>query len=121
MKQLGIFVDGKTLSNAEQLNALIRCRNVAESLGHDAHFIFPVDIGKIPRMDALFIRARTEPMNITYVAARMAELHGIPVIDDPASIQICGAKINMYSQLMKRASPFRKQDFCPGARSRWNG
>ncbi|MDD1705369.1 MAG: ATP-grasp domain-containing protein [Methanoregula sp.] len=102
MKQLGIFVDRKTLSNAEQLNALIRCRNVAESLGHDAHFIFPVDIGKIPRMDALFIRARTDPMNITYVAARMAELHGIPVIDDPASIRICGDKINMYSQLMKK-------------------
>jgi len=32
MKQLGIFVDRKTLSNAEQLNALIRCRNVAECL-----------------------------------------------------------------------------------------
>ncbi len=102
MKHLGIFVDRKTLSNSEQLNALIRCRDVAESLGHDAHFIFPVDIGKIQKMDALFIRARTDPMNITYVAARTAELHGIPVIDDPASIQICGDKINMYSQLMKK-------------------
>jgi len=102
VKQLGIFVDRKTLSNSEQLNALIRCRDVAESLGHDTHFIFPVDIGKIPRMNALFIRARTDPMNITYVAARMAELHGIPVIDDPASIRICGDKINMYSHLMKK-------------------
>ena len=97
MSRLGIFVDRKTLSNAEQLNALIHCRDVAEGLGHDAEFLFPVDINKIPKMDALFIRARTDPMNITYVAARMAEFHGIPVIDDANSIQICGDKINMYS------------------------
>jgi len=111
MKQFGIFVDRKTLSNAEQLGALIRCRDVAERMGHDAHFIFPVDIGKIPRMDALFIRARTDPMNITYVAARMAKMHGIPVIDDPESIQICGDKINMYSQLMKRGVAIPKTVF----------
>ena len=102
MSRLGIFVDRKTLSNAEQLNALIHCRDVAEGLGHDAEFLFPVDINKIPKMDALFIRARTDPMNITYVAARMAEFHGIPVIDDANSIQICGDKINMYSHLLKK-------------------
>jgi len=102
MSRLGIFVDRKTLSNSEQLNALIRCRDVAEELGHDVDFIFPVDISKIPKMDALFIRARTDPMNITYVAARMAKFHGIPVIDDPESIQICSDKINMYSHLMKK-------------------
>ena len=38
-------------------------------MGHDVDFIFPVDINKIPKMDALFIRARTDPMNVTYVAA----------------------------------------------------
>ncbi len=102
MSRLGIFVDRKTLSNAEQLNALIHCRDVAEKLGHNAEFLFPVDINKIPRMDALFIRARTDPMNITYVAARMAEFHGIPVIDDANSIQICGDKINMYSRLIQK-------------------
>jgi len=41
-------------------------------------------------------------MNITYVAARMADFHGIPVIDDSDSIQICGDKINMYSHLIKK-------------------
>jgi glutathione synthase/RimK-type ligase-like ATP-grasp enzyme len=101
MSRLGIFVDRKTLSNSEQLNALIHCRDVAESMGHDVDFLFPVDINKIPKMDALFIRARTDPMNVTYVASRMASMHGIPVIDDPASIQCCGDKINMYSHLMK--------------------
>jgi glutathione synthase/RimK-type ligase-like ATP-grasp enzyme len=102
MSQLGIFVDRKTLSNSEQLNALIRCRDVAEGMGHDVDFIFPVDINKIPKMDALFIRARTDPLNVTYVASRMASFHGIPVLDDPRSIQICSDKVNMYSHLMQR-------------------
>jgi glutathione synthase/RimK-type ligase-like ATP-grasp enzyme len=102
MSRLGIFVDRKTLSNSEQLNALIHCRDVAEEMGHDTDFLFPVDINKIPKLDALFIRARTDPMNVTYVAARMASMHGIPVIDDPQSIQICGDKINMYSHLMTK-------------------
>jgi len=101
MSRLGIFVDRKTLSNAEQLNALIRCRDVAEGMGHDVDFLFPVDIRRIPKMDGIFIRARTDPMNVTYVAARMAAFHHIPVIDDPQSIQICSDKINMYSHLIR--------------------
>ncbi|MDD1719435.1 MAG: ATP-grasp domain-containing protein [Methanoregulaceae archaeon] len=111
MSRLGIFVDRKTLSNAEQLNALIRCRDVAEGLGHSAEFIFPVDIHKIPDMDALFIRARTDPMNITYVASRMAELSGIPVIDDPRSIRICSDKVNMYSHMMAAGVKIPKTAF----------
>ena len=102
MSRLGIFVDRKTLASSEQLNALIRCRDVAEGLGHDVDYIFPVDIARIRTMDALFIRARTDPMNSTYVAAKMAAFHGIPVIDDPESIRICSDKINMYSHLIKK-------------------
>jgi len=111
MSRLGIFVDRKTLSNSEQLNALIRCRDVAENLGHDVDFLFPVDINKIPKMDALFIRARTDPMNVTYVAARMASMHNIPVIDDPQSIQICSDKINMYSHLIRKQVSLPKTVF----------
>jgi glutathione synthase/RimK-type ligase-like ATP-grasp enzyme len=101
MSRLGIFVDRRTLSSAEQLHALIRCRDVAEGLGHSAEFLIPVDVKKIPQMDAVFIRARTDPLNVTYVASRIAESCGIPVIDDPASIQVCSDKINMYSHLMR--------------------
>jgi glutathione synthase/RimK-type ligase-like ATP-grasp enzyme len=111
MSRLGIFVDRKTMSNAEQLNALIRCRDVAEGMGHDVDFIFPVDIRKIPKMDALFIRARTDPMNVTYVAARTASFHSIPVIDHPQSIQICSDKINMYSHLQKEKVSMPKTIF----------
>jgi len=111
MSRLGIFVDRKTLSNAEQLGALIRCRDVAENKGHGVDFIFPVDIAKIKKMDALFIRARTDPMNVTYVAARMASFHGIPVIDDPQSIQVCSDKINMYSHLIRNGVALPKTVF----------
>ena len=102
MSKLGIFVNRQTLSSSEQLTAVVKCRDVAESMGHTAEFIFPVDIKKIPKLDALFIRANTDPMNITYVASRMAQMYGIPVIDDPSSIQICADKINMYMHLMKK-------------------
>ncbi|HSQ93249.1 MAG TPA: ATP-grasp domain-containing protein [Methanoregula sp.] len=111
MSRLGIFVDRKTLASAEQLTALIHCRDVAEGMGHDVDFLFPVDIRKIPKLDALFIRARTDPMNVTYVAAQMAALYGIPVIDDPASIRICSDKINMYSHLEKENVPIPKTIF----------
>jgi glutathione synthase/RimK-type ligase-like ATP-grasp enzyme len=102
LSKLGIFVNRQTLSSSEQLTALVKCRDVAESMGHTAEFIFPVDIKKIPKLDALFIRANTDPMNTTYVAAKIAEMYGIPVIDDPSSIQICADKINMYMHLMKK-------------------
>ncbi len=102
MSKLGIFVNRKTLSSSSELMALVKCRDVAESMGHTAEFIFPVDIKKIPRLDALFIRADTDPMNTTYVASRMAEMYGVPVIDDPTSIRICADKINMYMHLQKK-------------------
>jgi len=111
LSKLGIFVNRQTLSSSEQLSALIKCRDVAESMGHTAEFIFPVDIKKIPKLDALFIRANTDPMNATYVAARMASLYGVPVIDDPLSIQICSDKVNMYMHLMKRELPMPRTVF----------
>jgi glutathione synthase/RimK-type ligase-like ATP-grasp enzyme len=119
MGKLGIFVNRQTLSNSKQLSALIKCRDAAEDMGHTADFIFPVEVKKIPKMDALFIRARTDPMNMSYVAAKMAELHGKPVIDDPRSIQICSDKVNMYRHLMNNDIPiprtlfFNKRDLEP--------
>jgi len=111
LSRLGIFVNRQTLSSSEQLTALIKCRDAAESMGHTAEFIFPVDINRIPKLDALFIRANTDPMNATYVASRIASLYGIPVIDDPASIQICSDKINMYLHLMKKNLPIPRTVF----------
>jgi glutathione synthase/RimK-type ligase-like ATP-grasp enzyme len=101
MGRLGLFVDRQTLGNSEQLTALIRLRDSAEEMGHTVYFIFPTEIAKIAKMDGLFIRSRTDPLNISFVAAKMAELQGIPVIDDPRSIQVCSDKVNMYLHLMK--------------------
>ncbi len=119
MSKLGIFVNRQTLSSSEQLTALVKCRDVGESMGHTVEFIFPVDIKKIPKLDALFIRANTDPMNTTYVAAKIASLYGVPVIDDPLSIQICADKVNMYMHLMKRGISIprtrflKKKELCP--------
>jgi len=111
LSKLGIFVNRQTLSSSEQLLAVVKCRDVAERMGHTVDFIFPVDIKKIPKLDALFIRANTDPMNATYVAARMAEMYNVPVIDDPASIRICADKINMYMHLMKNNVAMPKTRF----------
>jgi glutathione synthase/RimK-type ligase-like ATP-grasp enzyme len=101
MGRLGLFVDRQTLGNSEQLTALIRLRDSAEEMGHAVYFIFPTEIAKIGKVDGLFIRSRTDPLNISFVAAKMAELRGIPVIDDPESIRVCSDKVNMYLHLMK--------------------
>jgi glutathione synthase/RimK-type ligase-like ATP-grasp enzyme len=112
-------VDRQTLGNAEQLTALLRIRDTAEQMGHSLSFIFPVDIKRIARLDGLFIRSRTDPMNISFVAAKMAEFHDIPVIDDPDSIQICSDKINMYLHMMQKEVPIprtlflRKKEITP--------
>lgn len=111
MGKLGIFVDRQTLSSTVQLTSLIKFREEAENLGHEAYFLFPKEIKKISGLDALFIRSRTDSMNISYAAARLAELNGIPVIDDSNSIRICSDKINMYLHLMKKEVPMPKTIF----------
>jgi len=120
MSNLGVFVDRQTLGNAEQLTALLRLRDTAEGLGHILSFIFPVDIKRISRLNGLFIRSRTDPMNISFVAAKMAEFSGIPVIDDADSIQICSDKINMYLHLMKNGVSIPKTVFLQNHEITWN-
>jgi glutathione synthase/RimK-type ligase-like ATP-grasp enzyme len=111
MANLGIFVNRQTVSNAEQLSALLRCRDAAEELGHEADFIFPTEIKRVLKSDGLFIRHNTDPMNMAFVAAKMASLHSIPVIDDPNSIRICADKVNMYYHLQKNDVPIPRTEF----------
>ncbi|ABR55317.1 RimK domain protein ATP-grasp [Methanococcus vannielii SB] len=111
MGKLGVFVDRQTLSSSNQLRSLIRFRDIAESMGHEFYFLFPNEINKIKTLDGLFIRCKTDPMNISYVASRMAELHGVKVIDDSKSIRICADKINMYSHMIKNGINIPKTIF----------
>jgi glutathione synthase/RimK-type ligase-like ATP-grasp enzyme len=111
LRTLGIFVDRQALSYSRKLTLLIKCRDTAEGMGYRSYFIFPVEIKKVLKTDALFIRSRTYPLNISFIASKMAEMHGIPVIDDPRSIQICSDKVNMYLHLIHANVPVPRTEF----------
>lgn len=105
MGKLAVYVERYTIARAEELEALLRYKRAAEALGHELHYLFRSELGTIPRFDALFIRALTDPLNAAYVAARLAELHGLPVIDDSRSIRICCDKVSMYRHLAAAGVP----------------
>ncbi len=105
MGRLGVYVERYTISNSDEMNALMRFSQAARKLGHSADYLFRPDMYKIPQYDAIFIRALTDPLNSAYVASRMAQMHGLPVIDDPESIYICCDKVNMYRHLMRADVP----------------
>ncbi len=111
MGRLAILVDKYSVSRSAELEALIRYKQAAEEWGHEAHFLFRRETRSIVRFDAVFIRALTDPLNATYVAARMAEMHGKPVIDDSRSIMICCDKVHMYRRLMAAGVPIPRTEF----------
>ncbi len=105
MAKLAVFVERYTISRSEELEALMRFKSAAEGLGNEVHYLFRPELHKIPRYDALFIRALTDPLNASYVASRIAEMNGMPVIDDSRSIRICCDKVAMYGHLQKAGVP----------------
>lgn len=111
MGRIGIYVERYTISNSDEMNALMRFAHEARRLGHRADFLFRPDMFKIPECDAIFIRAMTDPLNSSYVAARTAEMHGIPVLDQPESIMVCCDKVNMYRHLVKAGVPMPETVF----------
>lgn len=105
MADIAVFIERYTVARSEEMGALMRFGQVAQRLGHRLDVLFRPDIYKIPEYDALFIRALTDPLNSSYVASRIAELHGLRVIDDPASIITCCDKVNMYRHLQRAGVP----------------
>ncbi|PJA26895.1 MAG: RimK family alpha-L-glutamate ligase [candidate division Zixibacteria bacterium CG_4_9_14_3_um_filter_46_8] len=99
MGRIGIFIERYTITRSEEMGALMRYSQVARRLGHQVDYIFRPDMYKIPQYDAIYIRAHTDPLNSSYIAARTAQLNGVRVIDDPDSIYICCDKVNMYQHL----------------------
>jgi glutathione synthase/RimK-type ligase-like ATP-grasp enzyme len=83
------------------MDALMRLGQVAQRLGHRLDVLFRPDLYKIPEYHALLIRTLTNPMNSTYVASQMAQLHDLRVVDDPESIMICCDKVHMYRCLLR--------------------
>ena len=111
MARIGVYVERYTISSSGEMEALMRLGQVARKMGHRTDFIFRPDMYKIPQYDAIFIRSLTDPLNSAYVAARTAELNGIPVIDDPGSIYICCDKVNMYRHMIKAGVPIPETIF----------
>lgn len=105
MADIGVFIERYTVSSSEQMGALMRLGQVAYRLGHRLDFLFRPDMYKIPEYDAIFIRALTDPLNSAYIASRLAQMHGLRVIDDPDSIYICCDKVNMYRRLINAGVP----------------
>lgn len=102
MGRLAIFIERYSISGSFELDSLLRFKDAGERRGHDVSYIFRPELRHITRYDAVFIRATTDPLNASYVASRVAEMHGIPVIDDSRSILVCCDKIWMYQLLQKR-------------------
>ena len=88
-----------------ETGALQNFKLAAASSGHDFSFMFKENISEIPRYDAVFIRATTDPLNTSYVVSKTAYELGLRVVDDPKSIQICGNKIHLYQLFEKYDIP----------------
>ncbi len=108
MGRIGVFIERYTINRSAEMGALMRFSQVAPRLGHQIDYLFRTDIYKIPQYDAIFIRALTDPLNLSYVVSRIAEFHGIRVIDDSNSIYVCCDKVNMYRHLVSNGVPIPK-------------
>jgi glutathione synthase/RimK-type ligase-like ATP-grasp enzyme len=102
MAKIAIFTERYTIRDAAELTALTNFRMAAFDLGHQLDFIFKNELKYLGNYDAVFLRALTDPLNTTYVVARLAELRGMRVLDHAESIRICCDKVNMYSRLMRQ-------------------
>jgi glutathione synthase/RimK-type ligase-like ATP-grasp enzyme len=109
--KIAIFTERYTISRSPELTALSNFRLAAFQLGHQLDFVFRNDIQLLDNYDSVFIRALTDPMNVTYVVSRMAEMKGKRVLDDSESIRICCDKVHMYQCLTKYRVPIPETVF----------
>jgi glutathione synthase/RimK-type ligase-like ATP-grasp enzyme len=106
-----VFTERYTIRSSVELAALTNYRLAAFELGHQLDFLFRNELKYLGNYDAIFIRALTDPLNASYIVARLAEMQGLRVIDDPTSIRICCDKVNMYKRLINHNVPIPKTIF----------
>jgi glutathione synthase/RimK-type ligase-like ATP-grasp enzyme len=111
MANIGVFIERYTVTRSEEMGALMRLGQMAQRLGHRLDVLFRPDLYKIHQYQALLIRTLTDPLNSTYVASRLAQVHGLRVIDDPDSIMICCDKVYMYRYLLRGGVPLPETVF----------
>jgi glutathione synthase/RimK-type ligase-like ATP-grasp enzyme len=99
--KIACFVEKYNFSDPSEEAALQNFKRAAENAGQEFSFLFREEIAEIPKFNAVFIRATTDPLNTAYVVSKTAWTLGLKVIDDPESIQICANKIHQYALLEK--------------------
>lgn len=105
MVKIACFVEKYNFMDPDETGALQNFKLAASSMGHNFSFMFKEQISEIPRYDAIFIRATTDPLNTSYVVSKTAYELGLRVVDDPKSIQICGNKVHLYRLFEKYNIP----------------
>jgi glutathione synthase/RimK-type ligase-like ATP-grasp enzyme len=105
VSRIACFVEKYNFSDPREEAALTNFKRAAEKQGIDFHFLFREDISDIPKYDAVFIRATTDPLFTAYIVSKTAWELGLRVIDDPESITICANKIHQYELFEKFKVP----------------
>ncbi|MEM3458287.1 MAG: RimK family alpha-L-glutamate ligase [Candidatus Bathyarchaeia archaeon] len=105
MANIACFVEKYNFTDPKEAKALENFKFTAEKLGHNFNFMFRENLLEIPKYDAVFIRATTDPLFTAYIVSKTAWENGLRVVDDPKSIQICGNKIHLYSLFEKYDVP----------------
>lgn len=105
MASIACFVERYNFTDQREEKALQNFKCTAEQMGHNFDFMYRENISDIPKYDAVFIRATTDPLFTSYIVSETADELGLKVIDDPESIQICGNKIHQYALFKKHAIP----------------
>ena len=105
MSKIACFVEKYNFSDPREEAALQNFKHAAEELGKEFSFMFREDIAEIPKYNAVFIRATTDPLFTAYIVSKTAWELGLKVIDDPESIQICANKVHQYELFEKYNVP----------------
>jgi glutathione synthase/RimK-type ligase-like ATP-grasp enzyme len=105
LASIACFVEKYNFAEPEEAEALQNFKLTAETMGHEFDFMFRENLLAIPKYDAVFIRATTDPLFTAYIVSKTAWEMGLKVIDDPKSIQICGNKIHLYALFEKYNVP----------------
>ena len=105
MTRIACFVEYYNFTYSDEAEALQCFKQTAEQMGHEFNFMFRSGLSEIPKYDAVFIRATTDPLYTAYVVSRTAWVLGLRVVDDPESIRICANKIHQYRLFEKYDVP----------------
>jgi len=106
VSKIACFVEKYNFSDPREEAALHNFKLTAEKSGQEFDFLFRDDIEKIPKYNAVFIRATTDPLYTAYIVSKTAWELGLKVIDDPESIKICANKIHQYALFEKFNVPY---------------